>query len=114
MSESKEALPVDENQIIAERRAKLASLRAIGPAFPNDFQRTHDADELHIKYGARDRENLAQENIEVAVAGRMMLKRLMCKASFATVQDGSGRIQFYISDGDTGADVHEAFKHWDI
>ncbi|MBC8118668.1 MAG: lysine--tRNA ligase [Burkholderiaceae bacterium] len=104
----------DENQIVAERRAKLAALREVGPAFPNDFQRTHLADELHIKYGTRDRETLAQENIEVAVAGRMMLKRLMGKASFATVQDGSGRIQFYISDGDTSAETHEAFKHWDI
>jgi lysyl-tRNA synthetase class II len=90
MSEPKEpALPPDENQIIAERRAKLAALRATGPAFPNDFQRTHLADELHVKYGARDRDTLAQENIQVAVAGRMMLKRLMGKASFATVQDGS-------------------------
>ena len=116
MNEPKSAVEAapDENQIVAERRAKLAALRTAGPAFPNDFQRTHLADELHIKYGARDRETLALENIEVAVAGRMMLKRLMGKASFATVQDGSGRIQFYISDGDVGAEVHEAFKHWDI
>ncbi|MEP6607202.1 MAG: lysine--tRNA ligase [Burkholderiaceae bacterium] len=104
----------DENQIIAERRAKLAALRTPGPAFPNNFRRTHLADELHIKYGARDRETLEQESILVAVAGRMMLKRLMGKASFATVQDGSGRIQFYISDDDTGAAAHEMFKHWDI
>ena len=106
--------PIDENQIIAERRAKLAALRAAGPAFPNDFRRTHLAEELHLKYGARDRDTLVQENIEVAVAGRMMLKRLMGKASFATVQDGSGRIQFYISDDDTGAIAHEEFKRWDI
>src|SRR4029453_8364056 len=84
MSEPKELLPVDENQIIAERRAKLAALRATGPAFPNDFQRTHLADELHVKYGARERDTLAQENIEVSVAGRMMLRRLMGKSSFAT------------------------------
>jgi lysyl-tRNA synthetase, class II len=106
--------PIDENQIIAERRAKLAALRAAGPAFPNDFRRTHLAEELHLKYGARDRDTLVQENIEVAVAGRMMLKRLMGKASFATVQDGSGRIQFYITDDDTGAMAHEEFKRWDI
>ena len=106
--------PPDEHQIIAERRAKLAAIRAAGPAFPNDFRRTHLADELHLKYGARERDTLAQENIEVAVAGRMMLKRLMGKVSFATVQDGSGRIQFYIADDDTGKAAHEEFKRWDI
>jgi lysyl-tRNA synthetase class 2 len=104
----------DENQIVAERRAKLAALRELGPAFPNDFRRTHLADELHVKYGSRERETLAQEKIEVVVAGRMMLKRLMGKASFATVQDGSGRIQFYISDDDAGKEAHEDFKRWDI
>ncbi|HEU0203942.1 MAG TPA: lysine--tRNA ligase [Burkholderiaceae bacterium] len=106
--------PADENQIIAERRAKLARLRDTGPAFPNDFTRTHHAGELQARYGAHDREALAKENVEVAIAGRMMLKRVMGKASFATVQDGSGRIQFYIADDDTGASAHEAFKHWDI
>src|SRR5918995_4417 len=114
MNESKELTQVDENQIIAERRAKLAALRASGPVFPNDFRRTHLADELHVKYGARERDTLAQENIEVAVAGRMMLKRLMGKASFATVQDGSGRIQFYIADDEVGKEAHDEFKRWDI
>ena len=104
----------DENQIVAERRAKLTALRASGPAFPNDFRRTHLADELHVKYGSRDRDTLALEKVEVAVAGRMMLKRLMGKASFATIQDGSGRIQFYVADDDTGKAAHEAFRHWDI
>ena len=82
MNESKEPPPVDENQIFAERRAKLAALRTSGPAFPNDFRRTHLAEELQVKYGARERDTLAQEHIEVAVAGRMMLKRLMGKAQF--------------------------------
>ncbi len=104
----------DENQIIAERRAKLARLRTAGPAFANDFTRTHHAGELQAKYGNAERETLAKEKIEVALAGRMMLKRVMGKASFATVQDGSGRIQFYIADDDTGRDAHEAFKGWDI
>ena len=106
--------PTDENQIIAERRAKLARLREAGPAFPNDFDRTHHAADLAARYGALDREALAQQNVEVALAGRMMLKRVMGKASFATIQDGSGRIQFYIADDDTGSQAHEAFKHWDI
>src|SRR5919112_1431522 len=102
MNESREPPQVDENQIIAERRGEVVAVCASGPAFPNDFQRTHLADELHVKYGTRERDTLAQENIEVAVAGRMMLKRLMGKASFATVQDGSGRIQFYVADDEVG------------
>jgi lysyl-tRNA synthetase class 2 len=114
MSDSSTPTPADENQIIAERRAKLAKLRESGPAFPNDFQRTHHAGELAARYGALDREALAQQNVEVAVAGRMMLKRVMGKASFASVQDTSGRVQFFIADDDTGAAAHEAFKHWDL
>ncbi len=106
--------PADENQIIAERRAKLARLRQAGPAFPNDFDRTHHAGDLVTRYGHLDREALAAENVEVALAGRMMLKRVMGKASFATIQDGSGRIQFYVADDDAGAAAHEAFKQWDM
>jgi lysyl-tRNA synthetase class 2 len=108
------AAPADENQIIAERRAKLAALRARGPAYPNDFVRRDTAGDLHARYGGLDRDALAQANVEVAVAGRMMLKRVMGKASFATIQDGTGRIQFYVANDDTGAAAHEAFKHWDI
>jgi lysyl-tRNA synthetase class 2 len=114
MTETTQAPPPDENQIIAERRAKLARLREAGPAFPNDFTRTHHAGELQARYGALDRETISKENVEVSLAGRMMLKRVMGKASFATVQDTSGRIQFFIADDDTGRDVHEAFKGWDI
>jgi lysyl-tRNA synthetase, class II len=106
--------PADENQIIAERRAKLARLRQAGPAFPNNFDRTHHAGDLVARYGHMDREALTAENVEVALAGRMMLKRVMGKASFATIQDGSGRIQFYVADDDTGAAAHEAFKQWDM
>jgi lysyl-tRNA synthetase class 2 len=114
MNEQIPPAPADENQIIAERRAKLAALRAAGPAYPNDFARTHAAGELHAHYGNHDREALAQAGIEVAVAGRMMLKRVMGKASFATLQDGSGRIQLYVANDDTGAAAHEAFRHWDL
>jgi len=104
----------DESQVFAERRAKLAALRAQGPAYPNDFQRTHMAGALHAAYGALAREQLEHAPAEVAVAGRLMLKRLMGKASFATVQDGSGRIQFFLSNEDVGPEAHEAFRHWDI
>jgi lysyl-tRNA synthetase class 2 len=108
------AAPQDDNQIIAERRAKLARLRQRGPAFPNDFARTHHAGDLQAAYGSREREALAAANVEVAIAGRMMLKRVMGKASFATVQDGSGRIQLYLTPEDVGAEVYEDFKHWDL
>jgi len=104
----------DENQVFAERRAKLAALRARGPAYPNDFSRSHLAAELHERYGTATREELEARPVEVAVGGRLMLKRLMGKASFATVQDGSGRIQFFVTDEDAGAAAHEDFRHWDI
>jgi len=106
--------PQDENQIVAERRAKLAALRAQGSAYPNDFRREHLAADLHRAYGAMTKEALASQAIRVAVAGRMMLKRVMGKASFATLQDMSGRIQVYVSNDLTGAEAHEAFKHWDL
>jgi lysyl-tRNA synthetase class 2 len=104
----------DENQIIAERRAKLAKLREQGNPFPNDFVREHEAGALHAAYGAMSKEELEGHTIRVKVAGRMMLKRVMGKASFATLQDTSGRIQAYLSNDATGAEAHEAFKHWDL
>jgi lysyl-tRNA synthetase class 2 len=114
MSEQHSPALQDDNQIIAERRAKLARLRQQGPAFPNDFTRTHHAGDLLTRYGALTREQIAAAEVEVKLAGRMMLKRVMGKASFATVADGSGRIQFYVTPEDLGGEVYEAFKHWDI
>ena len=104
----------DENHIIAERREKLAKLRQSGIPFPNDFIPTHLAADLHDHYDGLSKEELASKKIGVKVAGRMVLKRVMGKASFATIQDRSGQIQFYISDDITGVDVHAAFKHWDL
>ncbi|MCG9097925.1 lysine--tRNA ligase [Laribacter hongkongensis] len=105
----------DENQIMAERRQKLTEIRASkGVAFPNDFRRQHLAAPLHAQYDATDKEALEAQPVEVVVAGRMMLKRVMGKASFATVQDSSGRIQFYISRDKVGEDVYADFKTWDM
>lgn len=104
----------DENQLIAERRAKLAEIRKQGVAFPNDFKPTHRAGELHAKYGETEKGELEDAKVEVAVGGRMMLKRVMGKASFATIQDGSGRIQLYITNDNVGESNHAAFKHWDL
>jgi lysyl-tRNA synthetase class 2 len=104
----------DENQIIAERRAKLTELRKRGAAFPNDFRRGHLAVELHRSWGDKANEDIEPGAIEVTVAGRMMLKRVMGKASFATIQDMSGRIQLYITRDAIGESDYEAFKHYDL
>jgi lysyl-tRNA synthetase class 2 len=106
--------PKDENQIIAERRAKLAELRTGGTPFPNDFRREHLAADLHRAYDPLSKEELEPKAVPVAVAGRMMLKRVMGKASFATLQDMTGQIQAYVSNDVTGAEAHDAFKHWDL
>ena len=107
-------IPQDENQIISERRNKLAAIRKAGIAFPNDFARTHLAGDLHADFAQMSHDELETAQITVAVAGRMMLKRVMGKASFATLQDMSGRIQLFISNGDSGEAVHTAFKHYDL
>ena len=104
----------DTNQIIEERRAKLSALRARGSAYPNDFRREHLAADILQQHHKSDRDALEAKPVPVTVAGRIMLKRVMGKASFATIQDMSGRIQIYVSDGDSGQAVHEAFKHYDI
>ncbi|ADL55749.1 lysine--tRNA ligase [Gallionella capsiferriformans] len=104
----------DDNQIITERRNKLAALRSAGIAFPNDFDRTHLSGNLHEEFGELTHDELEAKQIHVAVAGRMMLKRVMGKASFATLQDMSGRLQLFISNGDVGEEAHAAFKHYDL
>jgi lysyl-tRNA synthetase class 2 len=111
--------PADDNSLMAERREKLAALRQQGIAFPNDVKPEHRAAELFELYDSLSKEELAQRAVTVSVAGRMMLKRVMGKASFATVQDASfgpsgGRIQIYISNDGVGEEAHEIFKHWDL
>ncbi len=106
--------PQEVNKIVAERREKLHALRATGSAYPNDFRRTAFAARLANDHGELDKAALETKKIQVAVAGRMMLKRVMGKASFATIQDGTGRIQVYVSNDVTGEAAHEAFKHWDL
>ncbi len=113
------ATAVDENQLIAERREKLRGLREIqkngGPvAFPNDFKPRDHAQPLHALHGEKAAEQLASEGTMAKVAGRMMLQRVMGKASFATLQDQSGRIQVYVTRDDVGEEVYAAFKRWDL
>jgi lysyl-tRNA synthetase class 2 len=116
--------PQDENQLIHERREKLKALReqqaaGQGVAFPNDFSPSHKAEALFAEYDAHSTEILASMAPTVKVAGRMMLKRVMGKASFCTLQDASfgpsgGRIQIYVKGEDIGAELYAAFKHWDL
>ncbi len=108
----------DENHVMQERREKLKAIRAEGPAFPNDFKPEHKAAELHAEYDQFDKETLDPQNKPAKVAGRMMLKRVMGKASFATVQDVSGRIQLFINKqnltDENSEAIYESFKHWDL
>ena len=116
--------PQDENQLILERREKLKAIRqrqveGQGVAFPNDFKPTHKAEELFAEYDSHSTEILASMAVTAKVAGRMMLKRVMGKASFCTLQDASfgpsgGRIQIYVKGEDVGAELYALFKHWDL
>ncbi len=110
------ALPPEENSLIAERRAKLTALRAQGIAFPNDFRREDFAGDLQAEFA--DSEAWSSETLEAAgrkvqVAGRLMAKRIMGKASFAQIQDESGRIQLFLQ-ASTLNEVYDAFKGWDV
>ncbi len=104
----------DDNKLIAERRRKLDALRQAGNAFPNDFRRNATADELHCMYGGHENETLEAEEIEVAVAGRMMVKRIMGKASFIKLADRSGQIQVYVERDRLPEGVYADFKKWDV
>ncbi len=104
----------DREKLVAERRAKLKVLREKGIAYPNDFRREHFAGDLAASHGALDAEALEKYPVRVKLAGRILLKRVMGKASFATIRDMTGSIQIWVSDGDTGQEAHAAFKHYDI
>ena len=108
------ALPLDDHQLIAERREKLAAIRAQGVAFPNDFKPRDHAGDLHRLHEGKPAEELEALGAPACVAGRMMLKRVMGKACFATLQDGSGRIQLYVTADAVGAEALATFKHWDL
>jgi len=109
---------VDENSIISERRSKLEDLRKLGVAFPNQFKPENLSSELHKNFDNDDKESLEKKGIEVSVSGRMMLKRVMGKASFATIQDNNGRIQLYVArdfiNSDDNPELYAQFKKWDL
>ena len=103
----------DDNHLISERRGKLRKLRESGWNFPNDFQRNALAADLLLAYGEKSNEWLEEKAISVSVAGRLRAKRIMGKASFAKIEDGSGSLQLFLQ-RETLGEVYEAFKGWDV
>jgi lysyl-tRNA synthetase class 2 len=105
----------DEQEQIKQRRSKLNVLRENGIAFPTDFRRNVVAGELHAEYQSKSTEDLEADIIRVKVAGRMMTRRVMGKASFCHIQDMSGQMQLYVT-RDTLAEgfYNTQFKKWDI
>ena len=87
----------DINKLIAERKHKLAALREQGNPFPNDFRRDATSEQILAQYEHLSKEELEEKKIRVTVAGRMMLRRIMGKASFTTIQDVGGKIQLYVA-----------------
>ncbi len=104
----------EEHRLISERRQKLARLREAGNAFPNDFRRDALADTLHREYGERSGEWLEENRVQVSLAGRMMAKRVMGKASFTHLQDMSGRIQLLVQRDRLPEGDYQQFKGWDV
>jgi lysyl-tRNA synthetase class 2 len=111
--EQKSPAVTDENHLIAERRAKLERARGMGGAFPNDFRRDSVAGDLHLAYGAHAPEWFEAHPVRVTIAGRMMAKRVMGKASFAKLKDRSGDIQVFLQSTALGA-AYDEFKGWDV
>ncbi len=104
----------DENKLIAQRREKLGELREQGQAYPNDFRRKHLAQDLFKQYDEFSKEELAEKEAAVEIAGRMMFQRVMGKASFAHLQDMSGKIQIFVQKNGVGEESYDAFKRFDI
>lgn len=115
MTDKSQSPEVDVNEQIAQRKAKLSALRDKGVAFPNDFRRDALANDLQEDYGQLSKEELAEKGIRVKVGGRMMTRRIMGKASFATIQDMSGRIQLYVARDNLPEGYYNSeFKKWDL
>ena len=117
MSEQNQAeAPQEElNDILTARLEKLDAMREKGQAFPNDFRRKNISDELHKLYGEKSKEELEELAVEVSVAGRMMTRRIMGKASFATIQDMGGQVQVYVARDNLAEGFYNTeFKKWDL
>jgi lysyl-tRNA synthetase class 2 len=104
----------DSNQQIQLRREKLEQLRAAGEAYPNGYERDHISSDIVTQFEDMDKDAIAEVDKTVTIAGRIMTRRLMGKASFVTLQDVGGRIQVYVKGELLEEGDYEAFKHWDI
>lgn len=105
---------LDESAIISQRRKKLHHLKEQGLAYPNDFRRKASAAVLHREFGGFNKEELVENDIQTSLAGRIMLKRVMGKSSFITLQDYSGQIQLFLKPEELGDEAYEDFIKWDI
>lgn len=114
-NEPQEDIQAEIQGEVAQRKAKLQALRERGNAFPNDFRRDALSKDLHEKYGQEDNDTLQAQGIRVKIAGRMMTRRIMGKASFATLQDMGGQIQIYVARDNLAEGLYnEEFKKWDL
>ncbi len=109
-----ENVVVDTNELIAQRRSKLTELREKGNAYPNDFARDTVAAKIHTAYESKTEPELEAEPINVKIAGRIMTRRLMGKASFVHLQDMSGKIQLYVRQDAITPEIYEQFLQWDL
>ena len=105
---------ISQNELLALRRAKLDDLRSKGNAFPNNFKRNALAADLHSSYDSFKASELEKKKVAVSVAGRIMLQRIMGKASFITIQDLTGQIQAYIKSDNVDEETYKEFKKWDL
>ncbi|MBS0286152.1 MAG: lysine--tRNA ligase [Proteobacteria bacterium] len=104
----------DVNEQIRQRREKLKALRDKGNAYPNSFRRDVLAACVHAEYGKLENQEFEAKPIAVKMAGRIMTRRHMGKASFVNIQDMSGQMQVYLRQDDLPEGVYEDFKHWDL
>lgn len=105
---------VDTNELIAQRRQKLKQLRTHGPAYPNDFRRDAFAEDLQRQFHDTTEAEFEAKPIFVKLAGRMMTRRLMGKASFFHLKDMTGKIQIYFRQDETSVEKYQDFLHWDL
>src|SRR3990167_6858743 len=115
MTEKHEASEIqDTHDLIEQRRSKLSKWRQEGHAYPTDFRRNALAKDILDQFQDKNEAELESHPTIVSVAGRIMTRRLMGKASFVHLQDMSGRIQLYIRQDDVTAHIYDAFKEWDL
>ena len=105
---------LSENDLIKQRRSKLEELRNRGNAYPNSFRRDSLSQDLKDQCEGLSKEDLEAKEMTVSVAGRIMLQRIMGKASFITLQDMKGQIQAYVRSNDLPEGQYDDFKTWDL